>query len=72
MVVDILGWMNRSMYYTLDVFKVKGEDSIKLFSFVYSISNKFTLCKKNYCTVVIIEFYLLLLIIIKKIQKLVA
>lgn len=53
--------MNRNMYYyTLDVFKVKRENSIKLFSFVYSISNKITLCNKNYCTPVIIDFYLLL------------
>lgn len=53
--------MNRSMYYyTLDIFKVKRENSIKLFSFVYSISNKITLCNKNYCTPVIIDFYLLL------------
>lgn len=42
MIVDILGWMNRKM-------KIKGGNSIKLFSFVYSISNKIALYKKKYC-----------------------
>lgn len=47
MIVDILGWMNRID--TLDVFKIKGGNSIKLSSFVYSISNKIALYKKKYC-----------------------